>query len=320
MRIALTYNLRRSRGEAHAELDSAATIRAISRMLGELGHTVVRVEVSGEPERVIGRLRAIFPAAGSESPPLHLGLDLVFNLAEGLHGTFREAFWPAVFEQLHLPHTGSGPSVLALCLDKALANRVVAAAGVRVPRGQLVRNIDELGDLPAPLIVKPNFEGSSKGLRLVTRDVRSAVAEVLAHYPAGVLVEEYVEGADVAVGWVEGLGILPAIHYACDRPILDREAKVRGIPVEIAPLSAQLRLAAERAFAALGVAGFGRADFRVTPDGEPVFLEMNPLASLDPEEGDLYSAAEAIGVSRRGVIDAIATAAAPRPALRRRAR
>lgn len=307
MRIALTYNLRRSRGEAHADLDTAATIRAISGTLAALGHTVVRVEVSGPIERVIGRLRALAP-------------DLVFNLAEGLHGTFREAVWPAVFEQLHLPHTGSGPSVLALCLDKALSNRLVAAAGVRVPRGQLVKRIDELGDLPAPLIVKPNFEGSSKGLRLVTAAVRAAVAEVLARYPAGVLVEEYVEGADVSVGWVEGLGILPAIHYACDRPILDREAKVRGIPVEIAPVSPALRLAAERAFAALGVAGYGRADFRVTPEGEPVFLEMNPLPSLDPQEGDLYSAAEAIGVSARGLIDAIATAAAPRPAPRRRAR
>jgi D-alanine-D-alanine ligase len=307
MRIALTYNLRRSRGEAHAELDTAATIRAIATVLGQLGHAVTRVEVSGPLERVIGRLRALAP-------------DLVFNLAEGLHGTFREAVWPAVFEQLHLPHTGSGPSVLAVCLDKALANRLVAAAGVRVPRGQLVRAIDELGDVAPPLIVKPNFEGSSKGLSLVTGDARAAVADVLARYPAGVLVEEYVEGADVAIGWVEGLGILPAIHYVCDQPILDRAAKLRGIPVEIAPVSPALRLAAERAFAALGVAGYGRADFRITPDGEPVFLEMNPLPSLDPAEGDLYSAAEAMGVSRLSLIDAIATAGPPRRGRRCRAR
>jgi D-alanine-D-alanine ligase len=307
MRVALTYNLKTSRDEAHAELDTAATIRALATMLGELGHTVTRVEVSGPLERAIGRLRALAP-------------DLVFNIAEGLHGTFREAVWPAVFEQLDLPHTGSGPSVLALCLDKALALRLVAAAGVRVPRGQLVRSIDELGDVAPPLIVKPNFEGSSKGLSLVTSDVGATVADVLARYPAGVLVEEYVAGADVAVGWVEGLGILPAIHYACERPILDREAKLRGIPVEIAPVSPALRLAAERAFAALGVVGFGRADFRVTPEGEPVFLEMNPLPSLDPAEGDLYSAAGAMGVSPRGLIDAIATAETPRRAPRRRAR
>jgi D-alanine-D-alanine ligase len=307
MRVALTYNLKTSRDEAHAELDTAATIRALATMLGELGHTVTRVEVSGPLERAIGRLRALAP-------------DLVFNIAEGLHGTFREAVWPAVFEQLDLPHTGSGPSVLALCLDKALALRLVAAAGVRVPRGQLVRSIDELGDVAPPLIVKPNFEGSSKGLSLVTSDVGATVADVLARYPAGVLVEEYVAGADVAVGWVEGLGILPAIHYACERPILDREAKLRGIPVEIAPVSPALRLAAERAFAALGVVGFGRADFRVTPEGEPVFLEMNPLPSLDPAEGDLYSAAGAMGVSPRGLIDAIATAGTPRRAPRRRAR
>ena len=76
----------------------------------------------------------------------------MFNFAEDERGTFREAFYPALFEQLGLVHTGSSASALALCLDKVIAKRIVAAAGVRVPddRGRRV-------------IVKPRFEGSSKG-------------------------------------------------------------------------------------------------------------------------------------------------------------
>src|SRR6185503_14155983 len=91
--------------------------------------------------------------------------DVVLNFAESERGAFREAFYPALFEQLGLPHTGSSASTLAVCLDKALAKRVVAGARVRVPRGRLVRALDdpwlaappELAGAPLPAIVKPNF-------------------------------------------------------------------------------------------------------------------------------------------------------------------
>jgi len=282
MRIALTYNLKRSADDAYADFDSAATVRAIARLIAANGHRVTRVEVSGPIERVVGRLRALAP-------------DLVFNIAEGLRGPFREALWPAVFEELALPYTGSPPSVLAMCLDKALACRVVAAAGVRVP-----------GD-GWPAIVKPRFEGSSIGIsqRSVVRDeVEAAAALARASHPS--IVERFVDGTDVAVGWVAGLGFMPAIHYVYEASgphrIMDRAVKARGAAVEIRPLDPRLREAAERAFAALGVVGFGRADFRVTPAGEPVFLEMNPLPSLDPTEGDLYAAC---GIAAHELIAAI---------------
>src|SRR6185369_7427823 len=113
-----------------------------------------------------------------------------------------------------------------------------------------------------------------------------------------VLVEEYVDGIDVAVGWVAGLGVLPAISYAYPptgpHRIYDLALK-QGPPERIdvqvpAPLPATtlkaLETAATRAFEALGVAGYGRADFRVTPDGHVIFLEMNPLPTLDPAERD----------------------------------
>jgi len=282
MRIALTYNLQRSADEAYADLDSAATVRAIAELIAASGHRVTRVEVSGPVERTVARLRGLAP-------------DLVFNIAEGLRGPFREALWPALFEELGLPYTGSPPSVLAMCLDKALACRVVAAAGVRVP-GQ-----------GWPAIVKPRFEGSSIGIsqRSVVRDEREA-AEVLARASYPSIVERFVDGTDVAVGWVAGLGLLPAIHYVYEASgphrIMDRSVKARGAAVEIRPLDPRLREAAERAFAALGVVGFGRADFRVTPEGEAVFLEMNPLPSLEPGEGDLYAAC---GIPEHELIAAI---------------
>jgi len=313
MRIALTYNEKRSSSEAEAEFDSPETIHAIARMLASLGHVVTPVEVGTPVEALVAQLRRLAP-------------DLVFNMAEGHAGTFREAFYPALFEHLGLPHTGSPASVLALCLDKAMAKKIVAAARVHTPRAQLVRRLDELRPVTATVIVKPNFEGSSKGITqasVVDEPARLAdvVADVLARYPSGVLVEELVDGMDVSVGFVDGLGMLAPIGYSyiTDGPHQIYDLALKQGPPERIDVQVPARLddvttsrvlaAAKRAFEALGVVGYGRADFRVTPDGSVQFLEMNPLPSLAPRERDLYAAAAPLGKTPRDVLAYIVAAA-----------
>jgi D-alanine-D-alanine ligase len=309
VRVALTYNEKRGSEEAFAEFDRRDAIAAVARIVEGLGHAVTPIEVSGSIPGIVARLRRVAP-------------DVVLNFAEGTRGTFREAFFPALFEQLGLPHTGSSASALAVCLDKALAKRVVATAGVSVPRGVLVRARDDLDDaeLDGALIVKPNFEGSSKGITAasIVRDrtrLPAVVAAALARYPSGVIVEELVDGIDVAVGWVAELGLLPPIWYRYDGAIYDYALKhetPERVHVEVpAPLgdevARRLRASARRAFDALGIAGYGRADFRVTPDGDVVFLEMNPLPSLVPCVGhdELYIAAARLGRSPEELLAAI---------------
>jgi D-alanine-D-alanine ligase len=316
MRIGLTFNQKRSTAEAEAEFDSLETVHAIARMLASLGHVVTPIEVTRPVDEMIDELRRVSP-------------DLVFNLAEGTRGTFREALLPALCEQLGIAHTGSGASVLALCMDKALAKRIVASARVRTPWSRLVRSTaDPLPALQVPVIVKPNFEGSSKGITqdsIVRGGDPARLAEVvhaqLARYPSGVLVEEYVDGLDIAVGWVAGLGALPPIGYLYPptgpHRIYDLALK-QGPPERIdvqvparlpAMTLAALETAATRAFEALGVVGYGRADFRVTPEGGVIFLEMNPLPTLDPGEKDLYAAVAARGLTPRDLLAAIVAAA-----------
>jgi D-alanine-D-alanine ligase len=307
MRIALTFNERRTLEPSDAEFDTRETIARIASLLAELGHHVVPLDVTGSIPRVCQRLQRIAP-------------DLVFNLAEGEHGTFREAFYPALFEQLGYAHTGSTASTLALCLDKVLAERVVAAAGVFVPGGVLVRRVAELVACPGPgpWFVKPNFEGASKGITsanvVATRDeLARAVDDLLASYPAGVIVERFVPGIDVAIGWIDPFGLLPAIEYryAAEHVVYDYALKhveptrvTPEIPARLDELtSKRLAALAERAFVALGVTGFGRADFRVTPGGQLVFLEMNPLPALG--DGELFAAAAVLGRTPREVIGAI---------------
>src|SRR5206468_11866987 len=153
MRIALTHNLRLTDSEEEAEFDSRETIDALTAAMERLGHRVERIEVSGPASRTAARIEAFSP-------------ELIFNTAEGRRGRFREAFYPALFDELGFPYTGSDAWVLAVTLDKALTKLMLSEHGVISPRGQF---IDDLADLKLegwrfPLIVKPNFEGSSKGI------------------------------------------------------------------------------------------------------------------------------------------------------------
>src|SRR5437899_1938876 len=113
MRIALTHNLKITGVPEEAEFDSPETIDAIAQALERAGHEVERVEVSGPASRVIARLEA-------------LGPDLIFNTAEGHKGKTREAFYPALFDELGFPFTGSDAHTLMLTLDKWLTKRMLS--------------------------------------------------------------------------------------------------------------------------------------------------------------------------------------------------
>src|SRR3954466_7263123 len=125
MRIALTHNLNITRSPDEAEFDSPATIDAIAGALERSGHEVDRIEVSGPASRVIARLEALQP-------------DLIFNTAEGHKGKTREAFYPALFDELGFPYTGSDAYTLCITLDKALTKRILSGFGVPTPRARLV--------------------------------------------------------------------------------------------------------------------------------------------------------------------------------------
>src|SRR5262249_15900628 len=142
-------------GDEDEEFDSPQTVQALALVLEELGH---EVELLGEGEPMLRRL------LDSPRP------DLVLNIAEGSGaGRAREARVLAVLEMLGFPYTGSDPLTLAATLDKDCAKRLVAAAGVATPSWTLFTGdysavASTLEQLSLPLIVKPAFEGSSKGI------------------------------------------------------------------------------------------------------------------------------------------------------------
>ena len=215
MRLALTHNLRLTDSEDEAEFDTRETIDALVTALERLGHRVERVEVSGPASRTAARLEAFSP-------------DLIFNIAEGRRGRFREAFYPALFDELGFPYTGSDAWGLAVTLDKALTKLMLGEHGVISPRGQFVEEISQLkvDRFRYPVMVKPNFEGSSKG---ITQDsvieekskLRAYVEKQLAKFPSGLLIEEYISDKDLTVAFLEKAspergGVLTPVEYVFD--------------------------------------------------------------------------------------------------------
>jgi len=300
MKVAILYNPRLQShspslpDDAFEEYDSPETIAAIAAALGELGV---------EPVPVVADRR--LPWRLEEGR-----FDFAFNIAEGEGRRCREAVPAAVCELLGLPYTGSDALTLAATLDKAVARRIVSP-DVPVARGALVdgKGCEEhLEELRFPVIVKPNDEGSSKGIR---RDAlcfgRAAALDqcrrLQAAYNCPVLIEEFLPGREVTVG-VRGNGAATSVlglmeieptdesdryFLYCVETKRDFRRRVRyHLPPRLArPELEALRNFALTAYRLLGCRDLARFDFRFDAEGRPHFMECNPLPGLNPESGDI---------------------------------
>lgn len=314
MRVGFVYNTRRAHGveapgDEDAEFDSPATIATIRDAIASNGHEVIGFEAD-----------ASLPGALAGA-----GVEVVFNIAEGRGGRGREAQVPALLELLDIPYTGSDPVTLGITLDKSLASTVVRAAGVAVPRGCVVATPSGPvpAELPYPAIVKPLHEGSSRGIAADSvvfdeEGLRARAGAVMTGYRQPAYCEEYVRGREITVGLLGSpprmLPPMEVLFLTGDAlPLYSFEVKQRFqelVRYEVpARLSAGELSALERdsmaAFDALGCRDVARIDFRLPPDGTPVFLECNPLPGLAPGVGDLTFIAEAAGISFERLIGEI---------------
>lgn len=331
MKIACTYNLRLTDAEEEAEFDPLSTIVTLSQALQAAGHDVVSLDVAGPASHLAARLESYAP-------------DLILNLAEGRRGRTREAFYPALFEELGFPYTGSDAYTLTLTLDKWLTKLILTSQGVDSPRGHLVthRDIPEIsrGDWSCPValpaMLKPNYEGSSKGIdtNAVVRDgksLRTGLIRLLEKYPQGVLVEEFVSGMDITIPYLHGVGpqemegILQPVSLTIDpalrgqHPVLDFRLKqtdtpgiIKRCPADIPrDLQARLRTIGRTIVRRLGIKDVATLDFRLAEDGRIYFLEANAIPSLQPG-GSLLLATQRESLSYEQTIQAILTSAAVR--------
>jgi D-alanine-D-alanine ligase len=305
MIVGLTYNSlpesnSRQKTDEFVEFDDMNTINSIKNAIESGGHEVVLVEADGDAYE---KLR-------------NSNLDFVFNFAEGLHGNSRESQIPAMLEMLQIPYTGSDVLTLAIALDKTRTKETLSYYGIPTPNFQLFRSAEEpmKKGFRFPLFVKPNAEGSSKGITgksLVNseKELRERIDYIIKNYHQSALVEEFLDGREFTVSLLGNPPrVLPIVEvvfdnlpenvprfdcyevkWILDSPNSDIETVVCPAKID-KKLENKIKKIALDTFNALNCRDFCRIDMRLDRNNVPNVLEINPIAGLipDPKENSRF--------------------------------
>ncbi|MFH1161122.1 MAG: ATP-grasp domain-containing protein [bacterium] len=297
MRVGLTYDLKSEylkegfSVEETSEFDRDSTIDGIEQALRTLGYETDRI---GHVKQLAARL-----VSGER-------WDLVFNISEGIYGIGREAQVPCLLDAYKIPYTFSDPLVLSLTLHKGMTKRIIRDAGLNTPDFCVITKEEEISSvhLPYPLFVKPVAEGTGKGISGKSKvtsaeELPRICKDLLQRYPDGLIVEEFLPGREFTVG-ITGtgaksrtVGLMEIVYkHAAAKEIysLDTKSNYEALveytvpEKEVAEACFQLALST---WQVLGCRDGGRVDIRYDRNGNPSFIEVNPLAGLDHIHSDL---------------------------------
>lgn len=315
MKIGITYDLREDylaqgySAEETAEFDSLETIAAIDATLQHLGFSIERIG------NIYQLTKAL--AAGKR-------WDLVFNIAEGMHGISREAQVPALLDAYQIPYTFSDAVTIALAHEKSLAKRIVRDQGVPTAPFIVIASLDDISlcQLPLPLFAKPIAEGTGKGITAASyvktaTELMKICKLLLEKYQQPVLVESFLPGREFTVGIIgtgndaKVLGVVEIllrthaeqnVYSFSNKEFCEERVEYRLVKDAEAQQAAVVAL---KAWQALGCRDAGRVDVRSDAKNEPQFLEVNPLAGLHPSHSDLPIMATLTGCSYDNLLASI---------------
>lgn len=298
--IGIIFNLKKnnSNGDEEEEYDEVATIESIKEEIEKLGFEV----------KLFEQTNALVDELSKEEP------DFVLNIAEGVGvGRSRESQVPCILESLRIPYSGSDPVSLGITLDKYLTSTILKSAGIPVPIVFMINEMSETTDLKNIFsqgelyIVKPRWEGSSKGIFLNSvvsnfPDLYERVKNIRMRYRQPVLVEEFMQKDEITAAVCGDtnprlLGMMRIVpKYESRKPFLysletkrQWQDKVSYQPQEAIALDIQ-KLVEKYALAAyrvLELKDLARIDFRIGSDNVPRIIDVNPLPGLSPRYSDL---------------------------------
>lgn len=333
MRIGITYNLKDEvtplsvlNREHNEEYDNITTIDAICTVLEKSGLETVK----------LGARIDIFDRLRKEE------VDFVFNVAEGYYGRNRESIIPSILEMVNIPYSGSDPLTMGLTLDKIMTKKIFQFARIPSPRYGIVRKLEDTNvinnSLCYPMITKPAWEGSSKGIYNSSRvndknELGRNMELLLKKYPnQPILVEEYIKGREITVGVLGNgsqkvLGLMEIVNkknpgedffYSLEVKRDWEELVDYQLPPDIPQtLDIEIRRLATLAFKEFGCRDIARIDFRLSEYNEPYLLEINPLPGLSPQYGDLVIMAQKQGIGYEELILMIINSAFSRCGIKR---
>jgi len=297
---------------------------------------VESVEAEYEDESTLSWMRNTLQQLGSVvdlpwgtdilSSLARVDLDVIFNITEAASGRNRESLIPALAEAKGIPCTGTDAVGLGISLDKYLTKVIAHHLSIPTPDSIKVDSISqwkqltpELSSLRFPVIAKPNTGGSSMGIRSMSKaeslsELYDAVKWVLDNLGGSVLVEGFISGREFAVALLAmpQLEVLPIAEirvgdgspnnfYSYERK--SKHSKKLICPANLPSDTVDLMTDySYRIFEALGCRDMARVDFRVSSDGVPYFIEINPLPGLSPYYSIFPAQAQAAGISPEDII------------------
>lgn len=321
-RIAVLFNRDFEGADTDPENKAREDIKDIAQhivdVLGARGYPANALGVTDDIPSALTSLRELEPS-------------VVFNLCESIRGDNRfESLLPLWMDLEGISYTGSGPFALSLALHKDKTKEVLRARGIPTPAAVLLTTaaVSQVS-LGFPLIVKPRREDASVGIcsASVVRDPKALedrVKHVLAHYRQPALVEQYIEGREIYVSLLErprhkpeifpffeidftempsslpkivsfeGKWVEASVEYRGTRPML-----CEGLSPELRARVAQTALAA---FEAINLRDYARMDVRLSPEGVPYLIDVNPNCDLSDLAGGFSKAAKAGGLSYEDLI------------------
>jgi D-alanine-D-alanine ligase len=308
-----------------ARADVATVAEAVARELSDGAHEAFLLPVDGDLSAMKQRIAELEP-------------DCAFNLCESLAGDTRlESAVPLVLDLLGLPFTGSPAEAISQALYKDRVKQRLLSAGVPTPPACVMACATDACDLPFPLIVKPVREDGSVGITSKSvvaneTELRAAVERIASTLRQPCLVEQFVAGREFNVALIgyPTARVLPLseIDFSALPPdlpaIVSYEAKWNegsvddlGTQPVLMPqlpngVAARVRRVAVEAFRAVGVRDYGRIDVRLSPNGIPYVVDVNPNCDLSPFAG-MARAAAAVGMDYASLVKLLV-----RYALRRR--
>lgn len=317
MKIGVLSNVFNDFTNHEVEDDLMEVSTMIISSLKELGHDVEFFDVNEQTFEAIRKSN----------------IDIAFNVCERFNGkSVYEPHVAAVLDLLNVPYTGSGPWALSLCMNKVRVKEILLQNGIPTPKYQVFHSRNKKLDssLKFPLIVKPALMDNSIGIMddSVVHDesaLRTKVSYILRSYGQPALVEEYIEGRDLDVGVLGNssdaivLPIAEITYTNASSPTnifsyeakwdVDSESYKRSsyvCPAQNIPkyLESRIKKIASDVYKLLEVRDYGRVDIRLSNDGIPYVLEMNPNPGISAVCSTPL-AAKALGISYTEMINKI---------------
>lgn len=239
--------------------------------------------------------------------------DVVFIALHGRYG--EDGTVQGMLDLFGIRYTGSGVLASALAMNKAISKKLMLAEGIRTPPFVLVKSAEDAvaraSELPLPIVVKPNREGSTIGITIVRSpdQLPDAVQEAF-RYDDEVLLERFIEGTEITAALLgnDNPEVLPLVEIVPKSGFYDYESKYTpGATDEIVPAripearAMEAREVALKVHKLLGCRGMSRVDMICTEDAVWV-LELNTIPGMT-ETSLLPRAAAAAGISFPELVD-----------------